>query len=714
MPVIGNPSLPLPSGTTTSLAVGVQDSQSSQPIPSATFAGWDAQTEQIPLWAAAGSGGGGGVTSVSGTTNQIGVVLGTTTPVVSLAAPSPAPTPGAYTNANITVDGFGRVTAAANGSPGGGTPGGVVNSIQYNNPLGTFAGSPNLIVTDSGGSVGSKVSNATGTNFICLDAGTGFGNKAILQASSGDLDVAATSKLTVLGSSALSVGAGGSASVYGTAGQLLTAVGDTTCVWSAAPAPPPAINSINSQTGPAITFTSVGASVVISSPVANTINLEATPPAGGVTSLNANVGAVTIVGTGLANDVTVSGAGINPILVSAPGIATAIADAAAAQADATLALADAAAAQADATLALADAAAAEALALTADGTANAALALATTADAAVVAIAASYVSQIVAGTNVTVTPSGGTGAVTIDVASGVTSLNTQSGALAITSANANIVVGSTGPGNILLTAPTPQVYQATYYKSVAQTLTNGSTDITFDALASWNNDGGYITHTPGSASLVVVQTGLYQLEWNASVLANAATWNAANSKVISIDITRSPTAEQIVIGQTAVTATTQDYTQSLCATFYLVAGDVINCRIQGNFSSGPPTAAGVLNTIDLGTWFSWRFISLGGAIAYQNPPPVIQAATATALVPTNANTTYILTSGATQNFTTAGLGAGNAGLVWYVKNAFGTDITIQANGLGITGGTSTAHTRTGSTNSSIQIIYWDGTGLIMY
>jgi len=96
------------------------------------------------------------------------------------------------------------------------------------------------------------------------------------------------------------------------------------------------------------------------------------------------------------------------------------------------------------------------------------------------------------------------------------------------------------------------------------------------------------------------------------------------------------------------------------------------------------------------------------------PNPVIQVAGTTALVPTSANTTYILTSGATQNFTTAGLGIGNAGLVWYVKNAFGTDISIQHNGGAITGQTATLHTNTGSTNSAQQIIYWNGTNLLMY
>ena len=166
--------------------------------------------------------------------------------------------------------------------------------------------------------------------------------------------------------------------------------------------------------------------------------------------------------------------------------------------------------------------------------------------------------------------------------------------------------GSTGPAG-----PIAPLYQATYYKSANQNLTNGNTDITFDQDAPWNNDNSYITHASGSADFVVAQAGLYQLEFNLSVNANAATWNTSNSKVVSIDITRSPNAEQVVIGQTAVTATTQNYTQSVVSTFKLEVGDVINLRHYGNFATATPFAQGVQNTIDLNTWFSWRYVTSG-------------------------------------------------------------------------------------------------------
>lgn len=166
----------------------------------------------------------------------------------------------------------------------------------------------------------------------------------------------------------------------------------------------------------------------------------------------------------------------------------------------------------------------------------------------------------------------------------------------------NYVVPGANPNN------TP-VFIGTYYKSFLQNLVTGATDITFDLTAPYNNIGGYISHTNGTKDFIVQKTGLYQLEWNATI--NGGTSTATSLlRQISIDIARSPLVETVTIAQNASIPTASNYGQSVSATFYLVAGDVINCRVVYAFTGiASIVAISSIFNFDYNTWFSWRFIT---------------------------------------------------------------------------------------------------------
>jgi hypothetical protein len=161
------------------------------------------------------------------------------------------------------------------------------------------------------------------------------------------------------------------------------------------------------------------------------------------------------------------------------------------------------------------------------------------------------------------------------------------------------------PGGLFV-VPVNNLFIAQYYKSANQTLNNGATDITFNRTQPWNNTGGYITHTSGSKDFVVQQSGLYHLEWNASILGISST-STDLLKQLTIDITRPPLVEQVTITQNASIPTARNYGQSVSGTFYLVSGDVINCRVV-NTHTGPASVLGLSNAFDLNTWFTWKYI----------------------------------------------------------------------------------------------------------
>ncbi len=284
----------------------------------------------------------------------------------------------------------------------------------------------------------------------------------------------------------------------------------------------------------------------------------------------------------------------------------------------------------------------------------------------------------------------GSGASTMSITGSGTKLfsaNCNTGIMTIN--NASVLVGILNHNNslpITLTAGTLSINNGTVY--AASALSNALTAASGTLVYLQNTN--FVVAGSTNSALISIATGAFYSELNVT--------RSLSSSILGTNLLRIPTFDSTscfknyLRGSTSGTLTLQP---SATTTSYTLT--------MPNVQASAGVSSSLVND-GTGT-LSWS------PTGVQSPSIGIKPVTYVLQSSDQSKIFIYTTGGGTINFTNGSL---FSGFFCYVKNGSSTDITLQFNSVNVLGVTPTLHRATGSGNSSICVLYYDGTNLILY